>query len=122
MDEHDQVRANAIGRAVVGAGLVGAPGLAGRLWLGSDAETTGAKVALRALGIRDVALGAGLLMAIEKREPARNWVAAAAAADAIDAAATLIAWGRLPRAGRALVLALAASSTVQMALLARRVA
>ena len=120
MDDRDQARANGIGRALLGAGLVLAPGLAGRAWLGSDASSAATKVAARALGIRDVALGAGLLMALDKREPARNWVAGAAAADAIDAAATLLAWNSLPRAGRLGVLAMAAGSTVQMGLLARR--
>ena len=120
MDDRDQARANGIGRAALGAGLVLAPGLAGRVWLGSDASSAGAKVAARALGIRDVALGVGLVLALQKRDPARTWVAGAAAADAIDAAATLIAWPNLPRAGRLAVLAMAAGSTVQMGLLARK--
>lgn len=120
MDERDMARQNGIGRAVLGAGLVLAPGLAGRVWLGDDASTSGAKVAARALGIRDIALGVGLVMALENKQPARNWVIGAAAADAIDAAATLIAWRDLPRAGRLGVLALAAGSAVQMGVLARQ--
>ena len=121
MVERDQARQNGIGRAVLGAGLVLAPGLAGRVWLGDDAATSGAKVAARALGIRDIALGVGLVMALEKKDPVRNWVIGAAAADAIDAAATLIAWSDLPKAGRLAVLALATGSAVQMGLLARQV-
>lgn len=121
MDERDQARTNGIGRAVVGTGLVLAPGLAGRVWLGADASTDAAKVASRALGIRDLALGAGLVMALDKREPIRAWVAGAAAADAVDAAATLIAWRKLPRAGRLMVLAMAVGSAVHMGVLAQKV-
>ena len=121
MDERDLARTNGIGRALIGASLVLAPRLTTRAWLGDDASSAGTKVAARALGIRDLALGIGLVMALERRDPVRNWVAAAAAADGVDAAATLLAWGDLPRAGRVGVLALATGSAVQMGLLARRV-
>jgi hypothetical protein len=67
-----------------------------------------------------VALGAGLIWALERRQPAHPWIAGAAAADAVDAAATAIARDALPRAGRLGVLALAAGSAVQMGVLAQR--
>lgn len=121
MDDRDLARINGIGRALLGAGLVMAPGIAARTWIGDASSASGAQVVARALGIRDVALGAGLLWALQRDEPAYAWVAAAAAADAIDAGATLIGWSDLPKAGRVGVLALAAGSAVQMGLLARRI-
>ena len=112
---------NGIGRAAIGAGLMLAPGIAARGWIGDEASSPNTKVVVRALGIRDLVLGAGLVMALEDKGPVRNWIAAAAAADAVDAAATVVAWSELPRVGRIGILALAAGSAVQMGLLARQV-
>lgn len=109
---------NGIGRAVLGAALVAAPTLVARTWVGDDGAGPAAKVIGRALGIRDVALGAGLVQALGAGSPARPWIAAAAVADAIDAGATLLNWRDLPPVGRALVLGLAAGSAVQMGVLA----
>lgn len=122
MDDRDAARFNGIGRAVLGAGLVLAPGLVARGWIGGDASSAGPKVIARALGIRDVALGAGLIWALQNDEPIQTWVAGAAAADAIDAAATALAGSDLPRLGRLGVFALAATSAVQMGMIARRTA
>ena len=121
MEDRDLAKVNGVGRAVLGAAFVVAPGL-GRVWLGSDASQSTTKAVARALGVRDLALGTGLVMALQNDEPARNWVTSAAVADAVDTAATLIAWPDLPRAGRLLVLGMAVGSAVQMGLLSRRVA
>ena len=118
MDAKQTARINGVGRAVIGAALTVAPTLAARGWIGDDAGSPGGKVLGRALGIRDLVLGAGLVQALEAGEPTRGWIAAAAAADAVDAAATLLNWGDLPRAGRIGILALAAGSAIQMGLLA----
>ena len=122
MDDRDLARINAVGRAVLGAGLLLAPKLAARGWIGDDAALPGTQVVTRALGIRDVALGAGLLWALQNDEPVRAWITGAAAADAIDPprrspAATICrrsdgsAYSRSP-----------AGSAIQMAVLARRTA
>ena len=107
---------NGIGRALIGASLIAAPTVATRSWLGADGPA--AKVLGRALGARDLALGAGLLWALGRDEPAHAWLVAAVLADGVDAGATLLGWSDLPPAGRAAVLALAAGSAVQMAALA----
>lgn len=117
MDARQLARTNGIGRAVIGAALVAAPAVAARGWVGDDGGPA-VRVIGRALGIRDLALGAGLLQALDSGAPVRPWIAAAAAADAIDAAATLLNWRDLPPVGRALILALAAGSAVQMGALA----
>jgi hypothetical protein len=113
-------RSNGLGRAAIGAALIAAPALVTQGWLGDDARTDAARVLGRALGARDAALGLGLVQALSSGGSARPWLQAAALADAVDASATLLAWKRLPPAGRAGVLALAAGSAVQCALLATR--
>jgi hypothetical protein len=114
-------RTNAWGRTVIGASLVAAPGAVATSWVGADQLTDGAKVLARAVGARDVALGLGVNFALSKGGPARGWLEASALADAVDAAATVVAWRSLPPAGRVGVLAIAAVSAVQCALVARAI-
>lgn len=111
MDHRQIMRAVAAGRIAVGAGLVVLPGLVGSRWIGDVAADRGVKVFARALGIRDLALGAGTLRALDAGEPARPWVALGVLADAVDLAATTLAIRALgPR--RALpVMAVAAGAT-----------
>ena len=117
MDAKQTAKINGVGRAVIGAALTVAPALAARGWIGEDSDRPGGRVLGRALGVRDLVLGAGLLQAIDAGAPTRGWIAAAAAADAVDAAATLLNWSDLPRAGRIGILVLATGSAVQMGLL-----
>jgi len=117
----DLARSNGIGRIALGAGLMLAPGLAGRAWVGDDARSTGAKVLASALGARDVALGLGVLLAIKNDAPVRGWLEGAALADVADFAATLAAGSGIPRIPRAGILALAATSAVGCALTARAI-
>jgi len=70
----------------------------------------------RALGARDVALGAGALVALQRQAaepgPASAWVAAGALSDALDVAASLSSWGGLPRTTRWLVVASAGGAAL----------
>jgi hypothetical protein len=43
------------------------------------------------VGARDLGLGLGLLVALERRAPVHGWLEASAAVDAIDAVAVLLA-------------------------------
>ena len=95
----------AAGRIGFGVGLVIAPERLTAPWLGNDAQRPAARVLTRGLGARDLALGAGALMASEPQ--LRPWVAAAVVADAADLAATVAAGAALPRAGRIIVGAVA---------------
>ncbi len=95
MDHRQLVRSLAAGRIAVGAALTIAPGFAGRSWIGPTASQPEVKVMTRAMGVRDLALGAGTLHAIESGEPAKTWVLLGAASDAVDFAATVIAIRRL---------------------------
>ncbi len=78
-------------RLGVGAALVVAPRWAGRIWVGPGADGPGSLVFARALGARDLVLGARILQGLAKGEPVHHWVAAGFAADAADLTAALIA-------------------------------
>jgi hypothetical protein len=88
MDFRQIVRMLAAGRVAIGASLVVLPGFAGGFWIGAAAKDPRTKVMIRAMGIRDLALGAGLLRALDRGEPAKGWAMLGAASDAVDVAAT----------------------------------
>jgi hypothetical protein len=93
-------------RALIGVVAWAAPHLALDPWVGPDlAAGAEGRLLGRALGARDLALGAGALLAIRHGGPVRGWIEAGGLADTGDAGATLLAFGRLPRRSRWLVLA-----------------
>ncbi len=100
----------AAGRIGFGVTLILAPGRVTGPWLGRDARRAGAQVVSRGLGARDLALGAGALVAPEAQ--LRPWVAAAIVADAADLVATVAAGDSLPLTGRVLVGAVASAGAV----------
>jgi hypothetical protein len=92
MDVVKIARGLAINRISFGIGMVLAPQLYARAWVGADAageDTT--KVLARALGARDLVLGAGGLLALRAGdvERARRWFAAQGVTDAVDLLATI---------------------------------
>ena len=95
MDHRQVARILAIARLAAGAVLLAAPGAAGRRWLGDIARDPVAKVALRGLGARDMALGLGALRALDRGEPVAGWVRLAAVGDLTDAAGSALAARRL---------------------------
>lgn len=96
-------RAVAALRVGLGVAALVSPGLAARPWVGTSAAEPAGVVLGRAAGVRDLALGAGVLLAARQGPRAeRTWVAAGAVCDAVDAATTLAAWRSLA-AGRLLV-------------------
>jgi hypothetical protein len=108
--EKDRARqlaeAVALGRIAIGIVALAAPTVPLRPWVGRDfAWQPRAKLLARSLGARDLALGIGLLLALRHDTPARGWVEGAGLADAGDTLATLLAFGKLPKSGRWLVLA-----------------
>jgi len=122
MDVATLARNQSFNRIAMGFGLVLAPGLLARVWVGSAAGDSRAKVLARALGIRDLALGAAGVLAL--REDDRQWVrrafVAQALADAIDFVA-LVAGRDVPRASRLIGGTLAAGSAALAAAYARQV-
>jgi len=91
-------------RCIVGLSALSSPRLVSTPWLGRD-ESRGlpVRISARALGGRDVALGAAALAA-HSDEELRRLCALGAAADGVDFLATVRDFPRLPRVGRWLVL------------------
>jgi hypothetical protein len=108
MTPRDVARAYGAGRVAIGVVALVAPRAVGRAWLGAAGATPAAGVAIRALGIRDVVLGAMALHTLDHPEVAPRWQRTCAAVDAVDCAATAVARSALPPAGSALVMAIAA--------------
>jgi hypothetical protein len=115
------------GRVVAGVGMLARPALLGAP-LGVDrvsVERTG--WAVRMLGAREVALGAGTLVALRRSRggddrAARLWLAAGLLADAVDAVAVAGAVGKgtlRPVPGGAVVAVATTAAAVQAAALAQ---
>jgi hypothetical protein len=95
MDERQIARYLALSRIAIGAALLAAPGRAGERWIGPTAHDPAAKMMIRGLGIRDLALGAGAYQALASGGQVRPWLQGAVASDAIDAAAAVIGLRRI---------------------------
>src|SRR4051812_45386215 len=96
MDQTTLTRLHAAGRVAIGTAMVLAPEKVAATWIGGrEASRTGPQVVTQALGIRDAALGAGILSSVGS-SAARTWLLAAVAADAVDLAATLRGRESLP--------------------------
>jgi hypothetical protein len=79
-------------RIALGAVAVAAPGLTARL-LGrqrSDGSDGIAPVLARMLGGRDIALGLGTVIALDRGKPVRGWLEGSALADAVDCLACVV--------------------------------
>ena len=96
-------RAVAALRVALGVSAMVSP-LAAWPWVGRSTTEPAGAVLGRAAGVRDVALGAGVLLAARQGPRAeRTWVAAGVLCDLVDATATAANWQRLPSPGRLLV-------------------
>ena len=99
------------GRIAIGITALVAPTVPLRPWVGRDfAWQPRAKLLARSLGARDLALGIGVILALRHDGPVRGWVEGSGVADAGDCLSTLLAFGKLPKAGRWLVLLSAAGA------------
>jgi hypothetical protein len=107
MQPRDVARAYAAGRVAIGMVALLAPRPAGRVWLGAPGATRAGGAVMRALGVRDVVLGAIALHTLDHPEIAPRWQRTCAAVDAVDFAATAVARDELPPVGSALVMAMA---------------
>ena len=110
---------NARGRMAIGAALVLAPRLAGPMWIGDEGDRPGAKIMARSLGARDLALGLGLAVALDRGAPVRGWLEGAALADAVDLVGVLLAGHSIPQSKRRAVALIAGGSMIACAALAR---
>lgn len=101
-------RAFALTRGAIGVAALLAPGVLASGWVDkSEARMPGSRVLARALGGRDVALAAGIMLSLRHDAPARGWVEGAGLADAMDTLATILSFRSLPSPNRWAVLSLA---------------
>jgi hypothetical protein len=91
MEARDLAIGLAGGRIAIGVGSLLAPGLVGRAMMGSDGDSGGTRLFLRILGARDLALGIGVLVALDRDAPVQGWLRASAVVDGFDAAGSLLA-------------------------------
>ena len=110
----------AYARVLVGVTLTVAPRQGAQGWIGRNADKAPAQVLSRALGVRDAAMGVGVLLSVDDVRALRPWLAACVAADAVDCAASLAARDELPRAGGLAVSVVAAASAACSAALAAK--
>jgi hypothetical protein len=89
MEERALAVSLARGRIAFGVVSLLAPGLLARTMTGrSDGGT---RLFVRMVGARDLGVGLGLQVALDREAPTRGWLEASAVVDGIDAAAFLLA-------------------------------
>jgi hypothetical protein len=106
-------------RVAYGVALLVAPGkVAGNRWLGPGARQPAASVALRGLGVREVAVHAIALARLAREEPIRPFLAASIAGDIADIGAAVISRQGLPDGSPAATAAVAGGSAALTAAVA----
>jgi hypothetical protein len=91
MEARDLAVGLAAARIAIGVVSLLAPGLVGRAMIGPEGDSGGTRLILRVLGARDLALGIGVLAALDRNAPVRGWLRASAVVDGLDAAGSLLA-------------------------------
>ena len=119
MATHEVALLHARSRIAVGAALVALPQLAARVWVGPDASRKPVTILARGFGGRDLALGLGVAIALDRGAPVRGWLEACAMSDLVDLLATVLAGGAISPAARRGAIAVAGSSAVLSAVLSR---
>jgi len=78
-------------RIAIGAAAVVTPGLATRAMAGRRGSKGIAPLLARMLGARDMALGLGTVIALDRGKPVRGWLEGCALADTVDSVACVLA-------------------------------
>jgi|RhiMetStandDraft_4_1073278.scaffolds.fasta_scaffold91258_2 hypothetical protein len=91
METRDLAVGLAGGRIAIGVVSLLAPGVVGHAMSGRDAATGGARLFARMVGARDLGLGLGVLLALDRGAPVRGWLEVSAVVDGIDLGACLLA-------------------------------
>src|SRR4051794_28495479 len=120
MEAKDVALALARGRIAIGAVALAAPGLAGRFMFGRDGSRPATKLLARMVGGRDLALGLGVVIALDRGAPVRGWLEAGALADVVDLVACVIARDEIPKATYVSTAAVAGGAALAGAWLSRR--
>jgi hypothetical protein len=119
MEERDLAVTLARGRIAFGVVSLVAPGLVARMMTGGGSEG-GTSLFVRMVGARDLGVGLGLQLALDRDAPTRGWLEASAVVDGIDAAACLLARHHLRPGVFPGTLGLAATGALLSAWLARQ--
>ena len=102
-----------LGRFLIGAIFIAHPKIMDQAWIGKQAKLPGPQLLSRAVGARDLTIGAGGLQAAVRNDgSARPWLVAAAVCDAVDFGATYTAGRGIPRSARTTVLGIAAGAAL----------
>ncbi len=108
-----------LSRFVIGIVFIANPRIMDQAWIGKQARLPGPQLLSRAVGARDLTLGAGGVQAVIRDDgSAQQWLAAAAVCDAVDFGATYTAGRGIPRTARTSVLAVAAAGALLSAIAA----
>jgi hypothetical protein len=91
MDARNLAVGLAGGRIAIGVVSLLAPGVVGRAMTDRDGATGGTRLFARMVGARDLGLGLGVLVALDRGAPVRGWLEVSAVVDGIDAGACLLA-------------------------------
>lgn len=94
MRRHESIAlAIAGGRVLFGTALMIDPARAAGLWVGHHAHDERSKALARGLGVRDAALGAGVLLSLSRGDTGESsrWIAFSALSDSVDMVATVAA-------------------------------
>src|SRR5436190_17542652 len=96
MEPRDAALAIGRTRMACGVAAIAAPGYAARLMFGRGRDGTGTRLFGRMLGGRDLALGLGVVIAVDRGAPLRGWLEAGALADGVDCTSALATRDALP--------------------------
>src|SRR5947209_3325993 len=96
MDDANVALSLARGRIGFGAAALVAPRLVARIMGAGRSPTATTALLARMLGGRDVVLGLGTVIAVDRGKPVRGWLEGSALADAVDCLACLLARRELP--------------------------
>jgi hypothetical protein len=91
MEDANLAMSLARGRIALGTAGVVVPGLATRVMGGRRGSDGIGPLLARMLGARDVALGLGTVIALDRGAPVRGWLEGAALADTVDCVACVLA-------------------------------
>ena len=120
MEERDLALILARGRIAFGVVSLVAPGLVARTMTGPGGSEGGTRLFVRMIGARDLGVGLGPQVALDRDTPTRGWLEASAVVDGIDTAACLLARNHLRPGVFPGTIALAASGALLSAWLARQ--
>jgi hypothetical protein len=120
MDPRDLAVTLSRGRIALGTAAIVAPGFVGRAMVGPDGSQGAMKLFARMIGARDIALGLGVVIAIDRGAPVRGWLEACALADGGDAVASLLGRKAMEQRSFAATVALASGSALLCTWLSRQ--